>query len=310
MIALYAGQAIGQFLLNAGGVRPSLPFMIASILISLAAIPVALTRIDAPTPSGHAPLGLRSLYAVSPLGIVGATVTGMMMGAFYGLGAVYVRRLGLNLSDTALFMSVVILGGVALQWPLGRLSDRFDRRRVIVGTLVGVTATSLAIALTGAPGLLLMGLGALFGGLTFALYPLCVAHTNDHLEPEQRIAASGGLILLYSIGSALGPMTAAVAMKLAGPPGLFVSIALGGGAALVFAFWRQWAASPVPEAMQQYYQILPRTTPMSAVLDPLAQDETWEGEKASRLRAQGTPPSAHPFRRGAPILFRQKIGRA
>src|SRR3546814_10481730 len=75
MIALYAGQAIGQFLLNAGGVRPSLPFMIASILISLAAIPVALTRIDAPTPSGHAPLGLRSLYAVSPLGIVGATVT-------------------------------------------------------------------------------------------------------------------------------------------------------------------------------------------------------------------------------------------
>src|SRR3546814_4264608 len=70
MIALYAGQAIGQFLLNAGGVRPSLPFMIASILISLAAIPVALTRIDAPTPSGHAPLGLRSLYAVSPLGIV------------------------------------------------------------------------------------------------------------------------------------------------------------------------------------------------------------------------------------------------
>src|SRR3546814_7281318 len=93
--------------------------MIASILISLAAIPVALTRIDAPTPSGHAPLGLRSLYAVSPLGIVGATVTGMMMGAFYGLGAVYVRRLGLNLSDTALFMSVVILGGVALQWPLG-----------------------------------------------------------------------------------------------------------------------------------------------------------------------------------------------
>src|SRR3546814_19858682 len=94
----------------------------------------------------------------------------MMMGAFYGLGAVYVRRLGLNLSDTALFMSVVILGGVALQWPLGRLSDRFDRRRVIVGTLVGVTATSLAIALTGAPGLLLMGLVALFGRLTFALY--------------------------------------------------------------------------------------------------------------------------------------------
>src|SRR3546814_12586485 len=90
----------------------SLPFMIASILISLDAIPVALTRMDAPTPSGHAPLGLRSLYAVSPLGFVGAPVTGMMMGAFYGLGAVSVRPLGLHLSDTALFLGVGILGRV------------------------------------------------------------------------------------------------------------------------------------------------------------------------------------------------------
>src|SRR3546814_13726468 len=111
MIALYAGQAIGQFLLNAGGVRPSLPFMIAPILISLAAIPVALTRIDAPTPSGHAPLGPRRLYAVSPPGIVGATVTGMLRGAFSGHGAVYVRRLGLNPPSTTLVMTETDLHG-------------------------------------------------------------------------------------------------------------------------------------------------------------------------------------------------------
>src|SRR3546814_19898864 len=106
--------------------------MIASILIWVAAIPVALTPIGGPTPSGRAPLGLRSLDAVSPLGIVGATVTGMMIGAFYGLGAVYVRRLGLNLSDTPLLMSVVSLGGVAPQLPLGRLSDPYDSSPVIV----------------------------------------------------------------------------------------------------------------------------------------------------------------------------------
>src|SRR3546814_18319412 len=129
----------------------SLPFMIASILISLAAIPVALTRIDAPTPSGHAPLGLRSLYAVSPLGIVGATVTGMMMGAFYGLGAVYVRRLGLTLSDTALFLRVVIIGGVALQGPLRSLYHRFATPPVIGGPRAGVTETMRALARQRAP---------------------------------------------------------------------------------------------------------------------------------------------------------------
>merc|ERR1712023_90149 len=125
-----------------------------------------------------------------------------MLGAFYALGAVYARRLGMNLSSTALFMSMVILGGVALQWPLGRLSDKLDRRKVIVFSFGGTFAAAIAMALLGTPGVILMTLGFLFGGLSFALYPLCVAHTNDHLQPEQRVAASGGLVMLYSLGAA------------------------------------------------------------------------------------------------------------
>src|SRR3546814_8562806 len=110
-----------------------MPFELASILISLAIIPVCLTRSHAPALEEAASLPLRRLFEASPLGVVGAGITGLLLGAFYGLAAIYARRLGLSLADTATFMMVVILGGVALQWPRGRLSDRYDRRRVIVG---------------------------------------------------------------------------------------------------------------------------------------------------------------------------------
>jgi MFS family permease len=276
MIALYTGQAVGQFLLNVSDSRPSVPFLVASILISLSAIPVVLTRISAPPPDEGATLPVKALHAISPLGVVGAAVTGLMLGAFYSLGAVYARRVGMDLSATAMFMSVVILGGVTLQWPLGRLSDRFDRRRVIVFAFAGTLAASVAMAGIGVAGAPLLGLGALFGGLSFALYPLCVAHTNDHLAPDQRVAASGGLVLLYSLGAAAGPVVGATAMTLAGAGGLFLFIALAAGIALGFGLWRQVRALPVPAALQQSYLVLPRTTPMSAALDPLAPDEPQE----------------------------------
>src|SRR5690606_8810175 len=106
----------------------------------------------------------------SPLGTVAAVAAGVMLGAFYGLGAAYARRLGMPVSETAVFMSAVIVGGVALQWPLGRLSDRFDRRRVIVATLAGCAVTTFLLSAVSEA--LVFPLGALFGGFSFALYPL------------------------------------------------------------------------------------------------------------------------------------------
>ncbi|WP_260929411.1 MFS transporter [Novosphingobium sp. 9] len=282
MIALYGGQAIGQFTLNLGGPGAAMPLLAGAILVSLAAVPVALTRIAAPAPGEESSLPFRELYAISPLGIVGALLTGVMLGAFYAMGAVYARRSGLDLSATALFMSVVILGGVALQWPLGRLSDRMDRRKVIVIGFAGTLAASLAIALTSGV-LLLMIFGALFGGLSFSLYPLCVAHTNDHLVPEQRIAASGGLVLLYSLGAAIGPALGAAAMTLLDTAGLFLFIALCAGAALAFGLWRQIRSQPVPAHSQETYVVLPRTTPMSAALDPVAAEESSDRGNSGRL---------------------------
>ncbi len=156
MVALYCGQAVGQLLLGASGELPAAPFQMASMLISLAIIPLCLTRTSAPPPAEATAFGMSTLFAGSPLGTVGAVTTGLMLGAFYGLAAVQVRRLGLDLTQTASFMMIVILGGVALQWPLGRLSDRYDRRRVIVLSFAATVCVSLGIALIGSAGLSLL----------------------------------------------------------------------------------------------------------------------------------------------------------
>jgi MFS family permease len=273
MVALYSGQALGQLLLRSENTAPQVPFELASILISLAIIPICLTRSAAPALEGAASVPLRRLFEASPLAVAGAGVTGLMLGAFYGLAAVYARRIGLDLQGTATFMTTVILGGVALQWPLGQLSDRFDRRRVIIGCFAATLAVSLTLAAAPARPILFV-LGGAFGGLSFALYPLCVAYANDRLSPSERVAASGQLVLLYSVGAALGPIGAAMAMEQsgAGAGGLFLFIALAAAGTLAFGLWRLATSAPVPEAAQQDFQILPRTTPVAALLDPAGPD--------------------------------------
>ena len=266
MIALYAGQAVGQFLLNLGDNAPALPFMASAVLLSLSVLPVVLTKIEQPIMEEVTAFSLKRLYAVSPLGIVGTLATGIMLGAFYALGAVFVQRVGLPLSQVALFTSCVISGGVALQYPLGRLSDRFDRRRVIIACMVATALLCGALAFMREPAAIFV-VGALFGGFAFALYPLCVAHSNDHLGEDERVGASSGLVLVYSVGAAMGPMAGSVAMATLGPPGLFGAIGAVAVAASLFGLWRAAVSKPVPGAEQQDFQSLPRTTPMAAVLE-------------------------------------------
>jgi len=267
MIALYLGQAAGQFLLNLGENAPDLPFMISAVLLSIALLPVLLTRMEQPQLEHFVPFSLRRLYDASPLGIFGTLATGAMLGAFYAMGAVYVQRIGMELSQVALFTSSVIAGGVVLQYPLGMLSDRFDRRRVIIACFLVVTAISAALAFFPLPPVGTIALGSLFGGFAFALYPLCVAHSNDHLGEEERVGASSGLVLAYSAGAMAGPIIGSAGMGLLGPEGLFVVI--GGIAAMgaIFGMLRTLARGSVPPLEQQAFQSLPRTTPMAAVLE-------------------------------------------
>ena len=266
MIALYCGQAAGQFLLNLGENEPDLPFMLSAVLLSIALLPVLLTRMEQPRIETVAAFSLKRLYEVSPLGVVGTLATGAILGAFYGLGAVYVQRIGLGLSQVALFTSLVIAGGVAMQYPLGMLSDRFDRRLVVIGSFLAVAAICAPLAFTVLPGAATFSIGAAFGGFAFALYPLCVAHSNDHLEEDERVGASSGLVLIYSAGAVAGPLIGSFGMGTFGPTGFFLLIgilALTGG---IFGIWRTFARAAVPAENQQTFQSLPRTTPMASSL--------------------------------------------
>ena len=275
MIALYCGQAAGQFLLNLGKAEPDLPFMLSAILLSIALLPVLLTKMEQPVIESGTAFSLRRLYDVSPLGIVGTLATGAMLGAFYALGAVFIQRIGLDLAQVALFTSCTIAGGVVLQYPLGLLSDRFDRRRVITACFAISALLCAGFVALDMPALGTIALGSIFGGFAFALYPLCVAHSNDHLEESERIGASSGLVLVYSVGAMAGPMLGSAAMSVLGAPGLFAMIGAIAAAAALFGLWRMAISAPVPADEQQQFQTLPRTTPMVALLE--GEDEAASG---------------------------------
>ena len=196
-----------------------------------------------------------------------------MLGAFYALGSVYVQRMGMSLSQVALFTSSVIAGGVAMQTPLGLLSDRLDRQRVIIFCFLAVTAIAAFLAFLALPRFALFGFGALFGGFAFALYPLCVAHSNDHLDEDERLGASSGLILCYSAGAVLGPMLGSTGMTAFGPAGLFILIGALGAAGAGFGMYRLIVSRPVEAVDQQSFRGLPRTGPMVAVLETEAERE-------------------------------------
>jgi MFS family permease len=228
-------MALGQWLILVGDRFGFVPFAIASILFSFALLPITLNRVDAPEPTAAPTMGLVKLFRISPIGVMGAIASGLLSGAFYSLGHVFGQRVGFSVVGIATFMGATILGGAAFQWPVGHLSDRHDRRWV----LLGVCVAGAAVALTGFYFALesetaLIGLGIIYGGLTFTIYGLSVAHVNDLIDRDRVLEVTGGLLLLHGVGAAIGPTMAGGLMDLMGPgslllyfTGVLVLMALG-----------------------------------------------------------------------------------
>lgn len=214
MVVSLLALAAGQLLLDLQPPRSPVLFSVVAILFALAILPVSITRLS-PPPVATAPRAhILQICRTAPSAAAGALLAGMALGAFWGMGAVYAGSLGLDRAGIGTFMAVTILGGAALQLPIGRLSDRGDRRSMLAGvSALGAVVAACALQLDpGARGGVL-AVFFLFGGLAFALYPLAVAHLLDRLPAEQLLAGCSALLLLNGIGAAIGPAAAGWVME-------------------------------------------------------------------------------------------------
>jgi len=258
-------MALGQWLLLVGDRLGFVPFILVSVLLSFALLPLTLTPVAEPEPVEAPQLSLRVLYRISPLGMSGAFSAGLLTGALYGLGAVFVQRLGYSDAAVAGFMAATILGGALAQWPVGHLSDRYDRRRVLFATSAGsaVLATVGFAVVRLAPGAL-VPTGIALGGLMFTIYGLSVAHVNDMIEPSRVLEVTGGLLLVNGIGASLGPTLAGILMDALGPGSLMIYFAIVTAVQALYTLHRMRFAAPVPVESKSDY--VPMGTASQAVL--------------------------------------------
>lgn len=227
MITQFVGLTAGQFMINLDDPASFQLFSLGSALIGLALVPVVLSRAPAPRFDQPVHLGIAALYRISPLGTLGLTGVGFTNSAFWGMGAVYAKASGLSVSDVALFMSVAIVAAAICTWPIGRISDRFDRRSVIiVVSLAAAISATATMSLAGGPRLAFFAAVFVYGGISLSLYSLCVAHANDRLRADQMVAASSTLMLCYGVGAILGPTSVGSLMQHVGPNGFFIYLAL------------------------------------------------------------------------------------
>lgn len=212
----------GQVMLALGNPGGFPLFLLASILISLSAVPVALTRSESPAPIEHVGVRIRYLLKLSPVGFVGSFAIGMANGAFWSLAPVFAQGGHNNPSLAASFIAVSVIAGAISQYPLGKISDRMDRRKLIIALSLLAAVAGLALGQFGSQSqTLMMVTGFVFGMFAFPMYSLCVAHANDMVDPKSFVEAASGLLLTWAVGAVVGPVIASSLIARVGLPGLF-----------------------------------------------------------------------------------------
>ncbi|MBU6951438.1 MFS transporter [Hahella sp. HN01] len=285
MILFYASLASGQLLLKYIDPLTLIPFALAAIAASLSVVPLSLTRVPMPEMGEPHPLSMVELIRLTPAGVLSSFMSGMVLGVVYGLLPLFFTQSGYDLDWVANLMAVVIVGGMALQYPVGRASDRYDRR---------LTLTALAAALAILSSIMsLMSYGAggsnatmalmifLLGGVAFSIYPISLSHACDELQPEQVISANQGLLIAYSIGAMTGPLVEPAFVSMMGPKGIFTYFAAVSLALVGFLLWRRRVRTPVPLEEHQAYTLTTPNTPVMAEFDPRSDHEEITDEENS-----------------------------
>jgi MFS family permease len=278
MIVQMLGIISAQAMMNLADPAGFMLFVIPSVLVSLAFAPILLSVAPAPVFDTTKAMSLAQLFHSSPLGCVGMFLLGGVFSALFGMASVWGTLAGLSVLEISLFVSAIFAGGLVLQYPIGWISDRMDRRRLIAAIAALCTLAALVPVLSD-PGLNgLLAVGFLIGGITNPLYALLLAHTGDFLEREDMAAASGGLLFVNGLGAVSGPLVTGWLMERTGPDGFFVVIAVLVGLVAAYAAWRMTRrpAPPVEETAP-----FTAVTPAASVVAMGAAAETGMAEEGA-----------------------------
>ncbi|PPR44509.1 MAG: putative MFS-type transporter YcaD [Alphaproteobacteria bacterium MarineAlpha5_Bin8] len=222
MIVTFLFVGLGQFLLNLSDPFKVDLFILVSVLLSFSLIPILLSITEAPNFNHPKRIELKELYIISPLGFVGALFIGLAHSALFGYGAVYATAKELSTFEISVFMVIVSSFGAILQWPIGFLSDRFDRRIILIFVTLVASGLSIFIVISSYLSIFVFFIIlALYGGMSLPMYSLAIAHINDFLQPNEIVSASATFGILVGIGAIMGPILASIFMKFTGPDGFF-----------------------------------------------------------------------------------------
>ncbi|MCB1884717.1 MAG: MFS transporter [Geminicoccaceae bacterium] len=272
MIVNLAAGMSGQLVLPLFGALGTGPFILVAMLLALALVPTALSTGPAPAPPRTARLRPVVLFRVSPLAALGCLAIGLVNGAFGTLGAVFFQEAGFDLPATALLMSTALLGGAALQMPLGWLSDRIDRRVVLVAVALGAALMSWTLDVVRPHGLAqALPLLFLLGGCLHSMYALAVAHANDHAAPGAFVETAGGLLLLFGVGCVIGPLASSLLMEIVRPGALLGFMGVVHLTLAAFAILRLKARA-APATGGAFEPLSREGTTAAAALDPRADE--------------------------------------
>ncbi len=282
MIVLYTGLAIGMLLLNLSSPINYEPFILVSILLSLALVPILLTKRSAPKFKKISTISVKELYKISPLGSVSAFCTGIIHGAFFSLIAVYATKANFTLLETSILLFISTISGVFGQWPIGYYSDKYDRRTVIVLTTFGAAVLSFCSILTANEPieniywlsefdfkkLLFFIFVGLYSSLCLPLFSLNLAHTNDYVAKEKFVAAGGGLQLIFGFGAISGPILCALFMQIFNLNGFFVFLIVVHLIIGFFGVYRMKIRETVSNPDSTFTPVPATITPAGLELDP------------------------------------------
>jgi MFS family permease len=233
IVILFAALMMGQISIAAMSISSFVPFVIASVTVSIAVMPVSLTKSTQPAPITLVRLRPKHLFQNSPAAFVGVVFVGATQGALLTLSPLYGSQIGLSTDQSAFYAAAIVGGGMLAQWPIGRLSDRMDRRVVMVGLGLATIAASFAIVVFSPDTFRVAVVSAVLVGMfTQPLYAICVAHAFDHAPAEAFVETSSGMLLAFGIGSIAGPLIASIIMGQTGPSGLYIMV-IGASIAMV-----------------------------------------------------------------------------